>query len=75
MFDPFHNAVPPSSKHSFFPLVRDSWDNSWEGLPDYVHIVNWLPTDQSLDHFAKLGDWQLVAGFYDQDDWEAETKR
>lgn len=65
MFDPYHNAADTSTYY----LVNGSWKGSWEGLPHDAVIVNWNPekAKDSLAFFAKLGNPQILAGYYDGD--------
>jgi hypothetical protein len=67
MLEPTANAV------ANFYQVRGTLDRSWEGLdPKQVIIVNWKDGNEadtaklSVQHFAKLGFQQVVAGFYDR---------
>ncbi len=63
MFDPYHNAdVEP------FYLAFDSYNGSWNGLQDDVVIANWNSFTNrvpSVEHFANLGNRQMLLGFYD----------
>ncbi len=69
MFDPNHNAA----KSGRYYLVKGDgpWRDSWKGLPADVGIVNWNMGPQTrratLEHFAKLGHRQVLAGYYDGD--------
>jgi hypothetical protein len=69
MFDPNHNARPTGR----FYLVKGDgpWQGSWKGLPADVGIVNWNMGPQTgratLEHFAKRGHRQVLAGYYDGD--------
>jgi Carbohydrate binding domain len=67
MLEPTANAVAD------FYQVRGSLDRAWEGLdPKQVIIVNWKDGNEadkakaSVEHFAKLGFQQVIAGFYDR---------
>jgi hypothetical protein len=67
MLEPTANAIQN------FYQVRGTLDRSWEGLdPKQVIIVNWKDGNEadtakpSVQHFAKLGFQQVVAGFYDR---------
>jgi hypothetical protein len=68
MFDPHHNAVDE------YYLVNGSWVGSWEGLPSDVGIVNWANhlKGKNLKWFADRGHEQVLAGYYDQDEWIIE---
>ncbi len=61
MFDPFHNAVKD------YYLVKGSLEGSWEGLDPSVEVMNWNfgKRAESLEFFAKRGNSQVIAGFYD----------
>lgn len=63
MFDPYHNAVRSGS-----PLVVGSLQNSWEGLPADVALVNWnrVRPAESLKWFSDLGHPQILAGYFDE---------
>lgn len=67
MFDPAHNAAPRGRYY----LVRGDgpWTGSWKGLDREVGVVNWnsdrAQRMQSLQHFAALGNRQILAGYYD----------
>ena len=65
MFDPHHNAVDD------YYLVNGSWAGSWEGLPSDVGIVNWANhlKGKNLKWFADRGHEQILAGYYDHEDW------
>ncbi len=82
MFDPTHNAA----KTGRYYLVKGDgpWYGSWKGLPAEVTVVNWhgFPEHRldSLEHFAKLGHKQILAGYYDADvgridDWLADAAK
>lgn len=62
MFDPHHNAVKD------YYLVNGSLENSWEGLDRGVEVMNWNfgKRAESLEFFAKRGNPQVIAGFYDE---------
>jgi hypothetical protein len=69
MFDPTHNA---REKGRYYLVNGDGpWYGSWKGLPKDVIVVNWhgfaQGRAQSLEHFAKLGNRQILAGYYDAD--------
>jgi hypothetical protein len=76
MFDPTHNAKQTGR---YYLVNGDGpWYGSWKGLPKDVIVVNWhgfaQGRTQSLEHFAKLGNRQILAGYYDAevsriDDW------
>jgi hypothetical protein len=74
MFDPTHNAVKD------YYLVNGTLEGSWEGLDRSVIIANWNAgkARASLDFFAKRGQSQILAGYYDSDDnlatWNAAAK-
>ena len=74
MFDPTHNAVKN------YYLVNGTLEGSWEGLAPSVIIANWNggKAKASLDFFAKRGNKQIMAGYYDSDDnfatWDAASK-
>lgn len=59
MFDPYHNAVDN------YYLVRGSLKGA--SAPEDVTIVNWNfgKRAESLQHFAKRGHLQIIAGYYD----------
>ena len=61
MFDPHHNAVKD------YYLVKGSLEGSWEGLERGVEVMNWNfgKRAESLEFFAKRGNAQVIAGFYD----------
>ena len=67
MFDPHHNA----RKSGRYYLVKGDgpWYGSWKGLDKDMTIVNWnsQPAERkaSLQHFAELGNKQILAGYYD----------
>ncbi len=67
MFDPLHNA----QKSGAYYLVKGDgpWYGSWKGLDKDVVIVNWNsdPAKRvaSREHFAGLGNRQILAGYYD----------
>jgi len=65
MFTPFHNARPFKAK-GFYYLVNGNWDESWEGLPKDVIIMNWYSPDQNnMKFFAERGHHQVLCGYYD----------
>jgi hypothetical protein len=77
MFDPLHNAVD----HVGF--VEGSFAGSWKGLTQDVGILNW-----NLDRLKESLVWfsgqnaeqptahqQMIAGFYDRADADAEARR
>jgi hypothetical protein len=61
MFDPFHNA-----QKKYF-LVNGSLRQSWRGLNRRTVIINWGSPHKrrSLRFFARLGNRQIVAAYYD----------
>jgi hypothetical protein len=61
MFDPHHNAVDQ------YYLVNGSLRESQ--APSNVRIMNWNfgKREESLNHFAKRGHSQVLAGYYDSD--------
>lgn len=61
MFDPQHNA------HGDYYHVAGNWAGSWQGLAPDVEIINWNggKARESLGFFAKRGQHQVIAGFYD----------
>lgn len=67
MFDPYHNA----GKSGPYYLVKGDgpWYGAWERLPREITIVNWQmgpqTRRQTMEHFARLGHPQILAGFYD----------
>ena len=65
MFDPNHNAVDN------YYLVNGTWAGSWEGLDPDVGIVNWANhlKGKNLKWFADRGHEQVLAGYYDNDEW------
>jgi hypothetical protein len=68
MLDPTHNAIG-----QFFQ-VKDSLAGVWKYLPsDSVTVINWKSGDmlrtegaKSVEHFARLGFSQIIAGYYDE---------
>ncbi|HLK16964.1 MAG TPA: hypothetical protein VKT78_19320 [Fimbriimonadaceae bacterium] len=67
MFDPTHNA---QAKGSYYLVKGDGpWSGSWAGLEPGITVVSWQSNPatrkSSLDHFAKLGCHQVLAGYYD----------
>jgi len=74
MFDPDHNAVAD------YYLVNGPLAGSWEGLGRSVVVANWNAgkAKASLDFFARRGNPQLIAGYYDGDDnfatWDAAAR-
>jgi hypothetical protein len=64
MYDPFHNAVAGP-----YYLVEGSWAGSWEGLDPNVIIVNWHYDirKRNLPWFTRLGNKQILAGYYDNE--------
>jgi hypothetical protein len=75
MYDPGHNA------HDNYYLVNGTLEGSWKGLDRSMLVANWHQNDaRSLAWFAKLGNPQLLAGFYDADpssitSWMATAKK
>jgi hypothetical protein len=63
MFDPNHNA------HANYYLVRGDLTGSWLGLDSDIIIAPWDYTTRaaSLQFFARLGNRQVIAGYYDSD--------
>lgn len=61
MFDPYHNAVEN------YYLVNGSLAGAT--APETVRIMNWNfgKREESLQHFAKRGHEQILAGYYDSD--------
>lgn len=52
MYDPFHNAVAPSTDASYFPMVNGSFTGSWRPITDAeladgpeISIWNWNLAD------------------------------
>ena len=77
MFDPLHNA------HDHVGFVEGSFAGSWKGLTADVGILNW-----NLDQLKESLIWfsgrnpeqptahaQMIAGFYDRDNADAEARR
>jgi len=70
MFDPHHNA----KADGYYYLVRGKgpWSGSWEGLDSATTIVNWNSGEKgmrdSIRHFEKMGNAQVLAGYYDSPD-------
>jgi hypothetical protein len=65
MFDPYHNANHYSTGGYY--LVKAGWDGSWKGLSKTVGIVNWIGLPESMQWFGRLGNEQVMAGYYDGD--------
>ena len=69
MFDPNHNA----RSKGFYYLVKGKgpWNNAWKGLPRDVTVINWQMNPgtrrDTLSHFSRLGNRQILAGYYDGD--------
>jgi hypothetical protein len=64
MFDPNHNA------HTNYYLVNNTLENSWSGLNPQVTVMNWRGGEKagaSLNFFAKRGNPQMIAAYYDGD--------
>ncbi len=63
LFDPFHNA------HDGYYLVHGDLARAWEGLGRDVIILNWNFENrgESLRLFARRGQRQVIAGYYDGD--------
>jgi hypothetical protein len=61
MFDPNHNA------HDNYYLVNGDLAGSWEGLDRDIIVVPWYfeKRKESLEWFAKRGNRQVIAGYYD----------
>jgi hypothetical protein len=61
MFDPKQNAVPG------YYLVNGDLTGSWEGLDSSVTVINWngVHRAESLRFFAKRGNRQVIAAYYD----------
>jgi hypothetical protein len=61
MFDPWHNA------HNHYYYVEGDLKGSWEGLPANVTVMNWNGDHRraSLEWFARRGNPQVIAGYYD----------
>lgn len=70
MFDPHHNAVDN------YYLVGSTLEKSWEGLAPEMIVVNWNSgkASKSLRFFAGRRHRQIIAGYYDTDNVEAEVK-
>jgi len=75
MFDPAHNAV------ASYYMVNGDLSGSWAGLPKDMVVVNWNSgqAEKSLSFFSKLGNPQILAGYYDAPvgaikDWMAKGK-
>lgn len=66
MFDAHHNAAP---REEPYYLVNGDWSGSWAGLPPDVVLLNWNQRPGvrrlSAEHFAALGNPQILAGYYD----------
>jgi hypothetical protein len=67
MFDPSHNA---KSSGLYYLVKGDGpWKGSWAGLDPEVTILNWNSgadvRKASLEFFAKRGNPQILAGYYD----------
>jgi hypothetical protein len=64
MFDPWHNSRP------HFYYVEGDLRGSWEGLPASVTVMNWNGARRraSLAWFARRGNAQVIAGYYDPQD-------
>jgi hypothetical protein len=71
MFDPKHNAVDK------YYLVPTTIAGSWEGLEPATQIANWNGDHraESLKFFADRKHAQLVAGYYDDPNVEAEVEK
>jgi hypothetical protein len=69
MFDPTHNA----RKSGAYYLVKGEgpWYGAWKDLPSDVTVVSWQMDPktrrQSMEHFARIGHKQILAGYYDGD--------
>ena len=64
MFDPNHNA-----KADYY-LVNNTLEGSWEGLDDKVVVMKWGGGNiarPGLTFFARRGNAQMIAAFYDGD--------
>ncbi len=61
MFDPYHNA------HGHYYLVHGSYAGSWKGLGRRTIVMNWNGGHKrkSLQFFARLGNRQIIAAYYD----------
>jgi len=71
MFDPHHNA------RDKYYLARGTFAGSWEGLEPSVVIGNWnhgRPAD-SFAFFAGRGHAQIIAGYYDRGNFQANIER
>ncbi len=68
MFDPMHNAVDD------YYMVNGTWAGSWKGLTPDVGIVNWANhlKGKNLKWFADRGHEQVLAGYYDHEEWIIE---
>jgi hypothetical protein len=69
MFDPTHNAR--QSGAYYLVKGKGPWYGAWKDLPAEVTVVSWQMDPktrrQSLEHFARLGHKQILAGYYDGD--------
>ena len=75
MFDPYHNALKPENKYSYFPHVNGSLEDAFEDIPSGVKIYNWNQheTKLSLEKFESRQ--QVWAGYYDNDhEFEKRTR-
>jgi len=65
MFDPMHNA------RDDYYLVNGTLAGSWEGLTPDIGIVNWANhlKGKNLQWFAERGHEQILAGYYDHEEW------
>ncbi len=65
MFDPMHNA------RDGYYLVNGTLVGSWEGLTPDIGIVNWANhlKGKNLQWFAERGHEQILAGYYDHEEW------
>ncbi len=60
MFDPHHNARPGDYYH-----VKGGFSGAWDGIDREVLVINWNSSLKSFDFWARRGNPQVIAGFYD----------
>jgi len=78
MFDKYHNAHGGT-----FYQVESNWEGSWKGLPPEVSIMNWnlgrlkesLTFFSGLDPEQPIHHDQMIAGFYEKPDANAEARQ
>jgi hypothetical protein len=80
MFDPYHHAV--ANYYSF----RGSAERSWEGISPDVTVMNWnsladgdegtgkSKSLSSLEFFNSRNNKQILAGYYDQQDFSIDKR-